>query len=752
MNSKSQKFAQKPKTSISRRQFISVAAWSGSGVTLASSLPFNGACADSSSGTFNLNLAGGIFQAPMNPAEWPAFRDALDQWREENKARLKYDDVLYRRPEFSWAASNYSCCFLMLCDERFYDWRNGHYTVDSFVEQGKRDFGGFDSVVLWHAYPRLGVDQRNQFDFYRDQPGGIAALRKAVHELRRHGVRTYIDYNPWDTGTRREGKSDLDAVADMVRELDVDGVFLDTMKDAAGLRSKLDKVRAGVILEGEGSVPLENIHSHHASWAQGEVGGVFAGYRTPFEDSPVPGVLAHKWLERRHMQHQVRRWKYNHLAELQIAWMNGSGVMVWENVFGSLLPWRQQDRQILRAMLPIQRRYTDLFQGENWTPLVPTLRHGVYASLWERKDLRLWTLVNRQWAHFDGSLLNVPAIAGHIYFDLITGQEISARAGDQGMIISGELLPRGIGCFVSGTPEAFGSDFAAFLAGRAACYKSAHGGDIVTEVRTVLRRVEKLPPVKSVPHGMAYVPAAAFQQTKQMDIRECGLYDSSPPACTQEDMSFCYGAPEAAQRFHQAMAFEAFAIDETLVTNREYATFLQASRYRPRHLENFLRHWQGGTPPENLLDHPVVYVDLEDARAYAAWAGKRLPTEEEWQYAAQGIDARRYPWGEKMEPERCNGGETGGTTPVKAFPNGRSPFGIYDMCGNVWQLTESERSDGRTRFCVLRGGSWFSAKGSGWYVKGGPQPVNFATKFLMSWPGLDRCSTVGFRCAVDLDF
>jgi formylglycine-generating enzyme required for sulfatase activity len=145
-----------------------------------------------------------------------------------------------------------------------------------------------------------------------------------------------------------------------------------------------------------------------------------------------------------------------------------------------------------------------------------------------------------------------------------------------------------------------------------------------------------------------------------------------------------------------------------------------------------------------------VYVDLDDARAYAKWAGKRLPTEEEWQYAAQGSDKRTYPWGNRFQEGSCNSGKSGGTTSVTAFPEGRSLFGCCDMCGNVWEWTESERSDGRTRFCVIRGGSFFKAEGSSWYADGGPQPCSFGAKFILMWPGLDRCATIGFRCVVDV--
>jgi hypothetical protein len=98
----------------------------------------------------------------------------------------------------------------------------------------------------------------------------------------------FLDYNPWDTGTRRESKPDLDALCELVGAIEADGIFLDTMsRGAAEFRAKLDVARPGVILEGEGALPLDNVHDHHASWAQW------------FNDSRAPGVLRNKWFERR---------------------------------------------------------------------------------------------------------------------------------------------------------------------------------------------------------------------------------------------------------------------------------------------------------------------------------------------------------------------------------------------------------------------------------------------------------------------
>jgi formylglycine-generating enzyme required for sulfatase activity len=675
-----------------------------------------------------------LIAAPDDPSRWPAFREDLAKWREKTRKQLNYDDTLYRRKDFAWVPSSFACCFLMLCDQAFYSRDQNRCLADSWLDAGTAEFGGYDSIVLWHAYPRIGLDQRNQFDFYRDMPGGLDGLHKLTRAFQARGVKVYVDYNPWDTGTRREGVSDIDALVLLVKTLDADGIFLDTLnKGSAQFRARLDDARPGVVLESEGALPLESIHDHHMSWAQG------------FRDSAAPGVLRNKWFERRHMQHQIHRWNHDHTSELHTAWINGSGMMVWENVFGSWVGWSKRDRSILRSMLPIQRRYSALFAGEGWSPLVSTEMPGVYASLWEAGGLRLWTLVNRAEEKREGTLLNVQDQPGARYFDLIQGREVRVSGVGDVVSIPGAIRPRGIACVLSASGAALGTDFKRFLKDQGEIDARA---DFNAEFPSRAVLLKKTPAQKTsrakTPANMAEIAPATLEMTVEYRIRETGFYGAEEYRIGR---GFTLHKPA---QIKKKVSLSRYAIDLTPVTNAEYYEFLKESRYRPKHAENFLKHWKNDAPPSGSEDHPVVYVDLDDARAYAAWARKRLPAEEEWQYAAQGPAGFRYPWGNEMKPEACNAGETGGTTSVTAFPNGRSPFGCYDMCGNTWEWTESERSDGRTRFCMIRGGSYFKARGSDWYMDGGPQPCHFAAKVLLIWAGLDRCATVGFRCAVDL--
>jgi formylglycine-generating enzyme required for sulfatase activity len=666
----------------------------------------------------------GIFYPPGGANERAIWRDMLHHWRDSTRYLMAYDDAIYRQPEFAWVQRTFALGFLMMCDLNFYDPALGEYRIDALLDEALAKFGGYDAIMLWHAYPKIGFDDRNQFDFYRDTPGGLEGLRKLVERCHARGVKVYVDYNPWDTGTRREGVSDVEALVSLVSAIDADAIFLDTLSHAGiELRARLDETRPGVALESEILLPVEHLHSHPASWAQS------------LADGNITGVLRNKWFERRHMHHRIKRWHHDHTDELYLAWMNGTGMVIWENVFGIDVRWSERDGSIMRAMLPIQRRYADLFAGEGWQPLVETLHDFVDASLWQSEGMRLWTLCNRAETEISGKLLDIVPPAGIRCFDLIGGEEVAD--------FSGTLLPRGIGAFIALTEARIDADFEVFLAGQRQINARANF-DATPPVH-----IETLQPVPStrkydvIPEGMAKIPARRFEMTMQFQVRECGFYGIN-------DLDLRYPALHVPRTLTVPVEVAAFALDILPVTNAEYARFLRASGYSPAQTANFLKHWQHGAVPAGLGNHPVVYVDLDDARAYAAWAGKRLPTEAEWQHAAQGDSELEYPWGAKMYPGCCNNGETGGTTPVDAFPDGRSPYGIADLCGNVWELTESERSDGRTRFGILKGGSFYRAVGSEWYTDGGAQPNYFSAKMLLAYPSLDRCATIGFRCAVDL--
>ena len=181
-------------------------------------------------------------------------------------------------------------------------------------------------------------------------------------------------------------------------------------------------------------------------------------------------------------------------------------------------------------------------------------------------------------------------------------------------------------------------------------------------------------------------------------------------------------------------------------------------------------NWKKGKIPAGQENHPVVYVSLEDAKAYAKWAGKRLPTEAEWQFAAQaGQTGREWPWEQitpvtrRLEPVTetltfvhlegidstlVNLGN-GKLDAVGSYPKGANPLGIEDLVGSVWQLTQDEYMSGSHRYIILKGGSYFKPSGSWWYVQGGPRELTHRQQLLRVSQGFERNATVGFRCGSD---
>ncbi|MBK9390758.1 MAG: SUMF1/EgtB/PvdO family nonheme iron enzyme [Bacteroidetes bacterium] len=676
-----------------------------------------------------------IIPAPDNPQLWEEWRNNLSYWRTKKQKQLNYDGSSYRTEAFNWVTTDFACCFVMMCDSDFYDHNKNQYNVRMLIDKGKKEYGGYDSVVLWHAYPRIGLDNRNQFDFYREMPHGLPGLKDVVKQFHNSNIKVFINYNPWDTGTRRENRTDLDLLIEILRATDTDGIFLDTMRNAPDFRGKLDQIRPGIVMEGEIALPLEDVQTHHLSWAQW------------FKDSYVPGVYRNKWFERNHMQHAIARWDTDKSAQLQTAWMNGSGMLIWENIFGQWLGWNERDKSTYRIMSSIQRYFSDHFSGENWKPLaVESNVKDVFVSQWEKDGITLWTLVNRNDYPVNGVLMKTVYDRKKLWYNMLNGQEIKGRIENGVIEISGSIGGRGIGCFAAMPENKVEKSFMKLLELQKA-NSSISSSDTITPVIQNVSEV-KADQVKhsSVTPGMVVVPASSTELKMEYTFRECGAYGN-----IQEHLSL---APKHKLHtlciFNKKVNISRFAIDETPVTNTMFSEFLRATGYKPAIPDNFLKHWNNGQIPADFEDHPVVYVSHEDAKAYVGWAEKRLPSAEEWQLAAQGPEGFSYPWGNKMEENRCNPNTNGTTTSVRAYPDGASPYGCLDMCGNTWELTRDVYSDGRSRFVMLKGGSCFRAEGSVWYMDGGPQKNRFLAKMLLMYPGLDRCSTVGFRCVADL--
>ncbi len=217
---------------------------------------------------------------------------------------------------------------------------------------------------------------------------------------------------------------------------------------------------------------------------------------------------------------------------------------------------------------------------------------------------------------------------------------------------------------------------------------------------------------------MVYVPGGAFTMG-----RENGDDAERPP--------------------HQ-VTVKAFFIDTHEVTNEDYEKFIKATNRRTP------TSWKKGSFPPGTERKPVTGVTWDDANDYARWAGKRLPTEEEWEFAARGSEGRVYPWGNDWRDGSANANGAGQSMADVAAHKGTSPFGTYDMVGNAWEWTASNfkpypgrglpgsQPSGDLR--VIRGGCYESTK-------------DYATTtYRAGWParGASTYDQTGFRCAKDV--
>ncbi len=661
-------------------------------------------------------------------------RELID-WRREHLIRIGYDDANYRRSELQWAQRNFVHAQMMVEDRYFYDPLKGEYTVDRYLDDLEARFGGIDSVLIWYIYPNIGVDDRNQTDLAHDLPGGLAGLKGAIDAFHRRGVRVFLPTKPWDNGTRAQAQRDWHAIADVIRQVGADGINGDTYNGVPrAFFDACEAVGCPIVLQPESTISSEEqLIWNVQSW----------GKKVP--DAVIPSVAKWKWLEPRHMINVENRWGRDRSNDLQYIHFNGIGYNAWENIWGIWNQLTPRDAETLRRIATLQRAFAPFMVSMDWRPYAPTLQAGVFASRFPLEGRVLWTLVNRHEYAIDGEQMALPHVEGRRYYDLWNGTELRPRIIAGQALIELSLESRGYGAVLALDAGQSSDGLAAHLE-RAASFAKTPLQSLSAQWRAIpqaLVEIAATAPQAVAPAGMVTVPAAEF------DFVVGGIEIEGQ---TWAGVDVQYPWEDSARRGHRRrLVLQGFHIDRHPVTHAEFKRFVDASGYAPRDAHNFLRDWVDGAPRPGWEHKPVTWVGLEDARAYAAWAGKRLPREWEWQYAAQGQDGRLYPWGNAWDATAVPAPDLGRTmrapADVGTHPRGASPFGVEDMVGHVWQWTDEYR-DEHTRAAILRGGSSYLPQTSHWYF---PQAYRLDQhgKYLLMAPCKDRSAGIGFRCVVD---
>ncbi len=797
-----------------------------------------------------------------------------------------FDNHLYEREALKWIRHAYVGHFVSAWDQHFYSWQQQRYTFPEFEQQTELLYGGDDYNIIWHGFPMLGMDQRNQWDMFRDMPGGIPKMRELSDKSFKSGSSFMISYKPWDlpaggsqlfNSTRY--KDPVQGLAELTREVNLRGVMYDTRSESSEiLQRSMEKVRPDFAIFPEGmSVP--------SAMQNCVVGRVHAAL------THAPMLNLNKLIKPEFaIFRQVVITKESVKRDYATSFFNGYGVEMHLKV-SPQLAWLQDLYRYLGQTTRILRDNSALFVDGKLVPLVPTTVDNIWVNGWLSAQKNIYTIYSLNPQGFNTTLFEVDPLENTHLVDLWNNEEIvpvrvggkwlarvsipgfnsafldTENEGANGCIAqfpslitvtgtqSGNLsfrckegsqikLWKGNPSYQEKAVELKPGNYSLNAIPGFAGYKGKvviqlFQGNDLTDQRVIgsgsksqpetvafaksegkttyksdnltvelLRQQDILKVsykngarVEVSPRDFPSYPAVILNQpdsqikllekfgryegdfivrlidNQEKVIGQCSVYMpygypriAFSPAKTpvsKETPSDMVRVPSGNFKFKAAhigdwdlkypledtgkvFVMEEYYMDKYPVTNRQFKDFIDKSNYKPTDAQNFLKHWMNGQIPAGEEDFPVVYVSYEDARAYSTWAGKRLPTENEWQYASQAGDDRLWPWGSEKDTTgvRCNPGN-GIPDPVGKYPTGVNPLGIYDLTGSVWQITGDIYKIGVIDYFIMKGGCYFTTLSSWWYVKGGALPlINRQQQYRVS-QGYERAATIGFRCVKD---
>jgi formylglycine-generating enzyme required for sulfatase activity len=734
------------------------------------------------------------------------FADVVDGgWHEALKKcfqqRMLYEvenfnNKLYERKDLAYIKHAYTMHLMMAWEKNYYDANENSYKLKEFLEDKRKRYGGDDIFTIWPTWPVMGLDQRNQWMLMEDLPGGIEKQKELADLAHSMGTKYFISYNPWDD---KDEKTSLQTMSDFIKRIDADGVVLDTRAEGSEtLQHAADNAKPGVILYSEGMATPKDMQ------------GIIAG--RVHNDIYYPPLLnLNKLIKPDFAIFRVAEVNRERIRrEYSLSLFNGHGVEI--NV---MRPGRQEsmddDYNYWGRCVRILREHSGNFNSYEWTPLIPVLLDKVYVNKWPGKRKTVYTVFSLLPEGYQGALFPAETKQGYHYVDLWNHEELKLERKDgkdyaivelesfnkkylgtnnEGAVNAIGHFPRLLNvkmegdklfidakegtsikvwqgnpsydkeCFDTSSLETSFHLFEKF--GRVQgkfVIQLFEGNELLDEyilfvqpgTPLLISEIKKTQPALSAPEGMVKIPAGLFT----MQVVNGDEFISYPE-----------------QGYPNTISMKGFYMDKHPVTNKQFKIFIDNTKYYPADTVNFLKHWINGNPKPGEENFPVVNISYEDAKAFATWAGKRLPSEAEWQYAAQTTDGRLWPWGNDVRQKGkeaksisttltlvdygipdstfCNTGN-GKLYPVGKYKKGVNPFGLYDLVGSVWQMTNDWYQSDTYQYIILKGGSYYHPGGSWWYVQGGPKPLHYRQMLLRVSQGFERNATVGFRCVMDAE-
>ena len=549
----------------------------------------------------------------------------------------RFDESLFERADLAWVRRAYLMVLRFAWDRSYYD-REAGYTFDRTLTAWDRTLGPVDIFTIWPTWPRLGLDERNQWDMYRDLPGGLAELRRQVDLAHRLGKKYFISYNPWDESTRHEDH--IAGMEDMLRTLDADGVVLDTRGESSReFQEAADRVKPGIIMYSEGmAVPRD-------------MPGIVSGRVHDALYMPPP-LNMNKYMRPDFAIFRVLQLAEGPLhREAAVAFFNGYGSEI--NTMRPGRPdWIDEDLRYLGRTTKLLRENSSAFLDRHWAPLVAALEDGPWANRWRDGAKTVFTVYSLRPEGFKGPFVEVEVPKGSHLVSLWNHEELEPvvrdgrtyapvevaafdaaalgtrregsvdcvavlpgllRVGADGELVTFEApgAPAGSRIAVSAgdasyaeTPVSFGTEkrtvalheHFGFREEKFVVQLFDGRGEILDErvvrlplaLPRLVTRIERTAPAVKAPAGMVEVPAGTFV------FKTAGNPDDANPIIPYPDTT----TP-------RTLAMRRFFMDRTPVTNDAFAAFLAATGYAPADRSNFLKHWVDGKPPVGEGGHPV---------------------------------------------------------------------------------------------------------------------------------------------------